>query len=456
VRFVSIAITIMLAGGAAGCASAPASPRPRADDDAPARAAEVRREVQHAWAGYKRYAWGHDELLPLSRAGRDWHPVSLLMTPVDALDTLILLHLDAEANEARQLIDTRLSFDQDVSVKTFEITIRLLGGLLSGYQLTGDQRLLELASDLGRRLAPAFASATGMPYTYVNLRTGAVSGPRSNPAEIGTLILEFGTLAKLTHQPRYYDLAKRALQGLWQRRSPLGLVGDEIDVETGKWTDPVAHISGGIDSYYEYLVKGARLFDDAELGTMAREMLGAVDKYLADETADGLWYGYADMNSGKRTETVFGALDAFYPAVLVLAGDVPRAARLQESAFRMWRVAGLEPEVYDYRKQTITSGGYQLRPEIIESAFYLYRRTHEPRYREMGRVFLRDLEMHCRTDDGYAAISDVRTMEKRDRMESYFLAETMKYLYLLFAPEDALALEQVTINTEAHPLRRTW
>jgi mannosidase alpha-like ER degradation enhancer 2 len=458
VRLAWIAITLMSIGCATAAKPTPATaPGPHAsNDDAPARAAEVRREVQHAWAGYKQFAWGHDELLPLSRAGRDWHTASLLMTPVDALDTLVLLHLDAEAKEARELIDARLSFDQDISVKTFEITIRLLGGLLSAYQLTGDAHLLQLASDLGRRLAPAFASKTGMPYSFINLRTGAVSAPRSNPAEIGTLILEFGTLAKLTHEPRYYDLAKHALQALWQRRSPLGLVGGEIDVETGKWTDPIAHISGGIDSYYEYLIKGAQLFDDAELATMAHDMLAAVNRYLADDTADGLWYGYADMNSGKRTETLFGALDAFYPAVLVLAGDMTRAARLQDSAYRMWRVAGLEPEVYDYRAHAITAPGYQLRPEIIESAFYLYRRTHERRYRDMGLTFLHDLETHCRTDDGYAAISDVRTMAKRDRMESYFLAETMKYLYLLFAPDDALSLEAVTFNTEAHPLRRTW
>jgi hypothetical protein len=440
----------ILAAVATGCATTTRG------GDSTALAAEARHEVQHAWAGYKRYAWGHDELLPLSHGGRDWHAASLLMTPVDALDTLILMHLDAEAREAEELIVQRLSFERPISVKTFEITIRLLGGLLAAFQLTGDRRLLDLASDLGRRLAPAFRSPTGMPYVYVNLATGAVSGPRSNPAEIGTLILELGTLGKLTHEPRYYELAKRALVALWERRSPVGLLGGEIDVETGAWTDRTAHISGGIDSYYEYLVKAARLFDDAELGAMARSMLVAANRYLADETGDGLWYGQADMMTGERRTTLFGALDAFYPAVLVLAGDEGRAARLEASAYRMWRVAGLEPEEYDYRTHAITSPGYQLRPEIVESAFYLYRRTRDPRYREMGRDILRDLEAYCRTDEGYAAVSDVRTKEKRDRMESYFLAETMKYLYLLFAPDDALALDEVTLNTEGHPLRRTW
>ncbi|HEX4458957.1 MAG TPA: glycoside hydrolase family 47 protein, partial [Polyangia bacterium] len=221
---------------AAGCATQRTVMMP--ERNAPALAAAVRAEMQHAWAGYRQYAWGHDELLPLSRGARDWHAGSLLMTPVDALDTLLIMHLDAEANEARALIDQKLSFDQDISVKTFEITIRILGGLLSAYQMTGDPRLLELATELGRRLAPAFHSPTGMPYTNVNLRTGAVSGAHSNPAEIGTLILEFGTLSKLTHDPRYYDMAKQALRALWQRRSPIGLVGEEIDVETGRWVSP--------------------------------------------------------------------------------------------------------------------------------------------------------------------------------------------------------------------------
>jgi mannosidase alpha-like ER degradation enhancer 2 len=447
-------LSLFVAVAASGCATP--HPSPAAVDDSAQLAAAVRAEMQHAWAGYRQYAWGHDELLPLSHAGRDWHAGSLLMTPVDALDTLLIMHLDAEAAEARALIDAQLSFDQDLTVKTFEITIRLLGGLLSAHQLTGDPRLLQLAVDLGNRLLPAFSSATGMPYSFVNLRTGAVSGPHSNPAEIGTLILELGTLSKLTHDPRYYDAAKRALRALWQRRSPIGLVGEEIDVETGAWRSPLAHISGGIDSYYEYLVKGARLFDDPELGAMAKEMLAAVNRYLADETPGGLWYGYANMDSGKRTDTLYGALDAFYPAVLVLAGDVDRAARLQASSYRMWRVAGLEPEVYDYRAERITAPGYQLRPEIIESAYYLYQSTRDSRYREMGRTFLRDLERYCRNDVGYAAIQDVRTKTKRDRMESYFLAETLKYLYLLFAPDRALRLDEVTFNTEAHPLRRTW
>jgi mannosidase alpha-like ER degradation enhancer 2 len=419
-------------------------------------AARVRAEALHAWNGYKKYAWGHDALKPLSRKPFDWYGDghSLLMTPVDALDTLVLMGAKEQAEEARQLIDTKLNLDQDIYVKDFEITIRLLGSLLSSYELTGDKRLLELADDLGRRMLPMFDSPTGMPYEYVNLHTGAVRGVRSNPAEIGTLLLEYGMLARHTGKQMYYDKAKRALVELYKRSSPIGLVGSEIDVETGKWTDPTAGIMGGIDSYYEYLLKAAILFGDKDCENMWQESLRAIDKYLADQQPTGLWYGQADMNSGKRTHTYYGALDAFLPAVLTLSNDVHRAAELQESSYKMWNAAGIEPEQFDYAKMQITSGGYELRPEIIESTYYLYHYTHDAKYLAMGKTYVDGLVKWCRTDEAYAALKDVRTKEKRDSMESFFFAETLKYLYLLFAPESTLDFNAVILNTEAHPLAR--
>src|SRR6266542_3113896 len=105
-------------------------------------------------------AWGHDALRPLSKTPHDWYGQSLLMTPVDVLDTLVLMNLDADVAKAKDLIVRDLSFDRDIYVKNFEITIRLLGGLLSSYQLTNDKRLLQLAEDLGNRLLPVFNSPT--------------------------------------------------------------------------------------------------------------------------------------------------------------------------------------------------------------------------------------------------------------------------------------------------------
>ncbi|HJT67002.1 MAG TPA: glycoside hydrolase family 47 protein [Pyrinomonadaceae bacterium] len=421
-------------------------------------AAEVKAEFLHAWNGYKTYAWGHDDLRPLSKTHHDWYPQPLLMTPVDALDTMMIMGLKDEASSTQQYILANLSFDKDIEVQNFEITIRLLGGLLTNYQLTGDKRFRNLAEDLGNRLLPVFNSPTGMPYRYVNLKTGKTRDAKSNPAETGTLLIEFGTLSKLTGKPVYYDKAKRALVETYKRRSKIGLVGEWINVETGEWANTDSHISGAIDSYYEYLLKCWLLFGDRDCKRMWDDSIIAINKHLAEEVkrapGNELWYGHADMNTGARRATTYGALDAFFPAVLALSGDLKRARRLQESSFSMWNEAGIEPEEFDYRARKITAPGYPLRPEIIESTYYLYHYTRDPHYLEMGQQLWRDFVEHCRTDIAYASLKSVVTKEKSDSMQSFLFAETFKYFYLLFAPPGTLDFRDVVFNTEAHPIRK--
>lgn len=434
----------------------PSCAKSREDAHARRLAGRVKTEFLHAWRNYKRYAWGHDALRPLSKTPHDWYGQSLLMTPVDALDTLVLMKLDTDVAKAKALIVNDLSFDRDVYVKNFEITIRLLGGLLSSYQLTGDKRLLHLAEDLGTRLLPAFNSPTGLPYVYVNLHTGQVRDALTNPAETGTLLLEFGTLSKLTGRAEFYDKAKRGLVETYKRRSSLGLVGQSINVETGVWTNSDSHISGGIDSYYEYLWKCWLLFGDTECRDMWNASIPAVNKYLADDTRSELWYGHADMQTGRRTETTYGALDAFFPALLALSGDLDRARRLQGSSFKMWNLYGIEPEILDYKTMRVIAPAYHLRPEIVESTYYLYHYTRDWQYRQMGEKFFNDFVKYCRADAGYAALGDIVNKQQRDEMESFALAETFKYFYLLFAPPGTLDFDKIVFNTEAHPLRRSW
>ena len=433
-------------------------------------AESVKAEFLHAWNGYKQYCWGHDDLKPVSKTCRDWYGTTILMTPVDSLDSLYLLGFKKEADETREFIVKNLSFDKNIFVQNFEITIRELGGLLSAYQMTGDKRLLALADDLGTRLLPVFNSPTGLPYKFVNLKTGKTKGEISNPAETGTLLIEYGTLSKLTGKPIYYEKAKRALVETYKRRSPIGLVGTNINVETGKWTNTDSHVSSEIDSYYEYLLKAAILFDDKECRDMWEDSIAKINSYLADEgesmskknVAKGavfvgdLWYGHADMNTGKRTATTSGALDAFFPAVLALDGDLNRARALQDSMFKMWQANGIEPEEYDYKTMKTGDAGYPLRPEIVESTYYLYHYTKDPKYLAMGKEMFDDLVKYCRTDVAYTGLKSVLTKEKSDYMHSFFFAETMKYFYLLFAPEKTLDFKNVVFNTEAHPIRKTW
>ena len=224
---------------------------------------------------------------------------------------------------------------------------------------------------------------------------------------------------------------------------------------------------------------------------MWNDSIAAINKYLADEvrTEGGteLWYGHAEMSTGKRAATTYGALDAFFPAALALSGDLDRARRLQASSFKMWMKHGIEPEETNYRTMEVVSPGYPLRPEIIESTYYLYHyalgaRTSRPQsarsrrpsqgkqvpplneskrkldpehYLQMGEMMWRDFVKYCRTDEGYAALKSVVTKEKSDSMQSFLFAETFKYFYLLFAPPKTLDFDRVIFNTEAHPIGRS-
>jgi hypothetical protein len=415
--------------------------------------ARVREAMQHAWTGYKTYASGYDALKPISKQGHNWYGTSFCMTPVDAFDTFILMGLTDDAAEAKAMIFSKLSFDRDESVQLFEVSIRLLGGLLSSYDLDGDKRFLDLATDLGRRLLPAFRSKTGMPWRYVNLKTGEVRDSLSNPAEIGTYILEFGRLTQLTGDSVFYKTAKRAMMQVFNRRSPIDLVGTIIDVNTGKWKNTESQIGARIDSYYEYLYKGWIMFGDPDLLNAWRISSRAIKTQLMVNTRNGMYLTRVGMFLGKETHPYYGALEAFYAGVLALSGDLYTASRVQQANYYMWTKFGMEPEEFNFRNDSVVWPSYPLRPENIESCFYLYRLTKEDKYLGMGQRMIGDILSKCRTDAGFAQVKNVTTMELEDDMESFFLAETLKYSYLLFAPETDFSLKRYVFNTEAHPLR---
>ena len=413
---------------------------------------KIREACRHAWKGYKKYARGCDALNPISKTGRNWYGVSFLMTPLDGFDTFYILGMKKEADEAREMVVAGMNFNVDREVQLFEINIRLMGGLISGYELSGDQRLLVLAKDLGKRLLPAFRSPTGMPYRYVNLKTGATRDSLSNPAEIGTYLLEFGKLTAYTRDSTYYLAAKKAAFEVFRRRSDIDLVGTTINVNTGEWKNSESQIGARIDSYYEYLYKAWLLFGDQDCRQAWDIHNRAIKKYLLTDMPSGSYFTRVDMRSGKETHALYGALDAFYAGILALSGDLPTAAKVQQGNFHMWTRFNIEPEEFNFRTDSVLYPEYPLRPENLESCFYLYRATRDPLYLAMGQRMVGDILGKCRTDAGFAEMKNVVTLEKADAMESFFLAETLKYAYLLFAPETTLDLKKVVFNTEAHPL----
>ncbi len=422
----------------------------------PPLAKEVADETLRAWRAYKKYAWGHDVLKPLSKSYTNWYKEPLYISPIDAYSTLKLMGWDEDAKEIENYVVDSLDFSKDIDAKIFEVNIRILGGLLAMYEHSQNTKILDKAQDFADRMLPAFNTKTGIPKYWVNLKTGVAKGDTVNVAEAATYTMEMGILSYYTKNPKYYQAGKKATMAIYNRRSKIGLIGDVIDVETGKWVSKQSHICAGVDSYYEYLYKSYLLFGDPELGEIWKESIAAVNKYLTEEYDNKLWYKRVNMYTGKFESSVITLYDAFMPGILVLSGNKERAIRLQDTWEWLWNKYGLEPMVYDYKKGEPNYPVYDLNPEIMESAYYLLHFTKNQKYHKMNEKFWLDIKKYCRTDVAFTSIEDVRKMNKKDYMPTFFFAETLKYLYLTFSYGYIdFDFDNYIFNTEAHQFKRS-
>ncbi|CAI5978118.1 unnamed protein product, partial [Closterium sp. NIES-65] len=401
----------------------------------------VRAMFYHGYNGYMRHAFPLDELRPRSCKGED-SLGGYTLTLIDSLDSLALLGNKTEFATAVRWLSAHLNFDKNKTVSLFETNIRVMGGLLSahliasdpalGMQVPGyDNELLRLAEDLGRRLLPAFDTPTGIPFGSVNLRHGVLRGESKVTATAGggTLALEFGVLSRLTGDPVFEDVARNAVRALWARRSSLGLLGAHIDIFTGEWTHKDAGVGTSIDSFYEYLIKAHILFGDFEYLHIFQGAYDAVMTHIFHDP----WYVEVNMDVAVVVWPLFNSLQAFWPGLQVMIGDVDRAARSHRAFFSVWRRYGFTPEGFNLAQSAVQPGqtSYPLRPELAESTYWLYKATRDPFYLAVGRDMVASLALtRCRC--GYCHVSDVETHALDDHMESFFLSETVKYLYLLF------------------------
>ncbi|KAJ3159519.1 alpha mannosidase-like protein [Geranomyces michiganensis] len=416
---------------------------------------KVKEQFNHGYDNYMTHAFPHDELNPLTCTGRsrdhdpdNWNVNDVLgnfsLTLIDSLDAHVIMNDTKRFEDAVRLVIRHVDFDLDSRVQVFEVTIRVLGALLSAHTLAlhsaigfripwYNGELLALARDLGDRLMPAFATPSGIPWPRVNLRTGVLPNEAVSTcsAGAGTLILEFGVLSRLTGDPKYEAAAKKALFGVWDRRSSIDLVGNTINVLDGKWINELAGIGAGIDSFYEYLFKAYVLFGESEYADAWDVAYQALIKNVRDER--GLVYKTVNM---------------------VLAGDLQNAAALHQLYFAIWTRYSALPERFDFNTRGPAISSYPLRPELIESTYMLYQATRDPWYLEVGERFINDFEKMARVPCGFASLADVEARTHDDRMESFFLSETLKYLYLLFDDDNFIhALhDNHVFTTEGHLL----
>ncbi|KAL8811627.1 MAG: hypothetical protein Q9200_001655 [Gallowayella weberi] len=364
---------------------------------------------------------------------------------------------------------------------------------------TYDGQLLRLAKDLADRLLPAFPTDTGIPYPRVNLRHGIPfysESPLHRDAEngmcqktqqrspeltetcsagAGSLLLEFTTLSRLTGDPQYEQAGKRAFWSIWDRRGSTGLVGAGIDAENGLWTSSYTGIGAGIDSFYEYAAKAYVFLSGAE--PLNQSAGKDHEKYDSAESYLDVWtqahsainhhlrrgkmfihphYIQADVFTGAARAYWFDSLSAFFPGVLALMGKVEEATESHLLNTALWSRYSALPERWSTSSGSIEGGlsWWGGRPEFIESTYYLYRATRDPWYLYIGEMVLRDIKRRCWARCGWSGIQDVRSGERSDRMESFFLSETAKYLFLLFEPTHPLNKVDApfVFNTEGHPL----
>ena len=234
------------------------------DELARERRDHVREAMEHSWNGYKKYAWGKDELRPVMKLGKDNYG-GMGVTLVDSLDTLWLMGMKDEFYEARDWVRDHLDHDIDNDISVFETTIRSLGGLLAAYDLSGDEVFLERADDLGNRLVQAFDSPSGIPYGVTNMNKNISfnmdwTGGNSILAELGTLQIEFRFLAKATGKAHYAEKADKVFELMKSIAPTDGLypifVINEKTPKPGfsQGTNKITFGAMG-DSFYEYMLK---------------------------------------------------------------------------------------------------------------------------------------------------------------------------------------------------------
>ncbi|KAF2681723.1 glycoside hydrolase family 47 protein [Lentithecium fluviatile CBS 122367] len=460
----------------------------------------VKDAFERCWKSYKDRAWAKDELAPVSGGARStfggWGA-----TLVDSLDTLWIMGMKdeyAEAVDAAIDIDFRPSDDGEMNM--FEIIIRYLGGFIGAYDVSGchDARLLNKAIEVADMAYASFDTPNRMPVSRWSLRKAA-DGEEQLPAqsvliaEAASASVEFTRLSQITGDMRYFDAISRVTEVLDDQQGLTKLPGMwpiTVDMRTPNLTlDSFFGLGAMADSAYEYLPKMHQLLNGVGSEAaqyrkmyeyaMTTAITHTVFRPMVEDKADILIAG-ANVDGERNDKGQH--LVCFAGGMLALGGrlfgngthiDIGR--RLSDGCAWTYKHApnGIMPEVFsmtacptwaecDYTSQSgpgpfsnVDDGRYVLRPEAIESIFYMFRITGERKYQDIAWNMFQAIDAHTRTEFGNAALADVMETptEKYDSMESFWLAETLKYFYLIFSNPETISLDDFVLNTEAHPFR---
>ncbi|KAK9766542.1 hypothetical protein K7432_004302 [Basidiobolus ranarum] len=455
------------------------------------RQRKIKAAVLSTWSTYYRNAFGQDEIAPLTKEGRQTHN-GWGATAVDSLDTLLVLYSQYDYIQAKQHVKT-MNFSQGTNVPFFETISRYIGGLLGAYELMQDSIMSEKAAELGKALAQAFESPSGIPYSSLNFTsettTSTVNTEGSLLGEIGGIQIEFNRLTQITGKSFYFEKSQQILEILSQKSTPIrGLYPQYIDPNTGEFKSNTISMEKKGHRFYETLLK-QYLFSVNTLEqyrNMYEQSMDALSSHLIYRNSQGQTFLTSLDEEGNMLETMNHEACAV-PGMLALGAqtldrpqDLQLAEELMETCIQMAAATstGLSPSkigwttereydtfTLEHKSQMIKHGfyvldkEYQLWPEMAESLFMLYRVTSDRKYQETGWQLFLNLQSHCKAGYGFSGLKDVNDENSEDnRMESQFLGKSMKYLYLLFTANDFLPIDEYLFTTGGHVIRipRKW
>ncbi|CBY33688.1 unnamed protein product [Oikopleura dioica] len=456
------------------------------DPEVLARRNKVKEMMNHAWQGYKKKAWSENEVRPISGKG---HSAGIFgngktgATIVDALDTLYIMGMMNEFNEAKEWVEKNFFFNSKTDVSLFETVIRFVAGFLAAGTLSGEQVFYDKAKYVADLLEGAFNTPSGIPMAMVNPTSGRTknwnwaSKGCSILAEIGTLHLEFSELTEHFGDPSYLQkvtTVRDVLQNTPRDHDKLYPV--YIHPSTKQWGQKLVSVGALGDSFYEYLLKTYAYTNKSDKTALEMywDAYEGIEANLIKRSSSGLTY--IGEYKSSRTQPVMAHLTCFAGGMIAMSAHVDpaiseeRRAHLMETAAAVTSTCHesyartpthLGPESFrfdsgeDARQTRAQDSYYILRPEVVESYFYMWRYTKDQKYREWAWDAVQALEEHCRSEFGFSGIKNVNQAptSKDDLQQSFFLAETLKYLYLIFSDDDLISLDEFVFNTEAHPLR---
>jgi mannosyl-oligosaccharide alpha-1,2-mannosidase len=473
----------------------------------------VKATFERAWTSYKQKAWLKDELSPISGNSNN-HFGGWGATLVDTLDTLWILNMKEdfyEAVDAAVIIDfTDPSKIEEGTVSVFETTIRFLGGFLSAYELPGcqDTRVLDKAIEVADMLYAAFDTPQRIPIPRWSPKKALDKVEQAGPdegtfASFASLSMEFTRLSQLTGDMRYFDAVQRLTNILDEQQFATKLPGMwpiKYRWATANFNGNSFGLGASADSGYEYLLKMYPLLGGtSQAAQYERLYKAAVDtaiqnvffRPMSPDNSDVLISGKLEVNTGSSTlVTESEHLTCFLGGMVGLGGKIfpntshiDTADKLTQGCVWAYKTTptGIMPEngkvvkcptpnchwdedvwkqqgggsFYPKPYTAIRDARYILRPEAIESLFYMYRIKGDPKYQDMAWNMFQTIDKWTKTEFGNAELTDVirNPPPKMDSMQSFWMAEVIKYLYLIFSEPDLISLDDFVFNTEAHPLR---